>query len=189
MEVVLGMKLTDMAIVFQLFLICLMTVLHIKSSYIHAEVTNEIMYNNVMDGIVEDALRAGYKTIDNKGMPVVDLAEVRRCFVAERNIYDTEDKHILIYVSCNGFYVWDSELSWEWSNIIEFEDAENTSHEQMINQLTVYLKLNYKVDISLPYNDGENIMNTVEEYTLFDIALNRNSTVKSFSAAKIHKVN
>lgn len=182
------MKLTDMAIVFEIFCICLITVLHVKSANIHAEAVNEIMFNNVMDGIVEDALRAGYKTIDWQGLPVVSLDEVRKCFVAEKDIYSSEDRHILVYVDRAGFYVWNSELAWEWSSVVDFSNGEETPHEQKVYQLTDYLENNYNLRVSLPANDGEGITNTVADYSLIAISFNRNSEVKSFSAAKIHKV-
>ena len=83
MEVVSDMKLTDMAIIFQLFFICLITVLHVKSEKLYADTFVNIMYDNVMDGIVEDSLRAGYKTIDADGKPVVILDDVLQCFFAD----------------------------------------------------------------------------------------------------------
>lgn len=183
------MKLTDIAIIFQIFCICLITVLHVKSANIHAETVNEIMYNNVMDGIVEDSLRAGYTTIDNRGFPVVNLDEVRKCFVAEKDIYSSEDRHILIYVDSKCFYVWDSEKAWEWNDGTAFSEGTDTSHEQKVYQLASYLEANYDVELALPFNNGESITNTVEDYSLLALSFNRNSEVKSFSAAKIHKVN
>lgn len=182
------MKLTDIAIVFEIFCICLITVLHVKSANIHAEAVNTIMYNNVMDGIVEDALRAGYKTIDSQGLPVVSLEEIRKCFVAEKDIYSSDDRHILIYVDRDEFYVWNSELAWEWSSVVGFSYGADTTHEQKVYQLIDYLERNYNLSISLPSNDGESMTNTVEDYSLIAMSFNRNSEVKSFSAAKIHKV-
>lgn len=183
------MKLTDMAIVFHLFCICIITVLHVKSANIHGETVNEIMYNNVMDGIVEDSLLAGYKTVDNQGYPVVNLEEIRRCFVAEKGLYSSNDRHILVYVDRECFYVWDSDKSWDWSDGINFVYEDKTAHEQKVYQLIDYIEERYVCSIVLPFNDGETILNTVDDYSLIAMSFNRNSEVKCFSAAKIHKVN
>ena len=183
------MKLTDLAIYFYIFFLCLLTVLHIKSQRLHAEAVNSIMYDNVMDGIVEDALRAGYKSIDKYGVPVVELEEVIKCFLAEKQLYESEDRHILIYVEENGFYIWDSDISSEWSEFIAFSNNADSAitHEEKVQQLTEYIEKRYEIMLTIPFNDGETMMNTVTEYSLIGMSFNRNFAVKSFSGAKLHR--
>lgn len=182
------MKLTDLTLYFYIFFICLLTVVHVRSSNLHAEAVNNIMYNNVMDGIVEDALRAGYKKIDSHGYPVVELDEVKRCFIAEKALYGSTDRHILIYVDNDGFFLWDSEVSPEWSDKHIFSEGENTLHQQKVYELIEYVEAGFNVTLSLPSNDGESMQNTVDEYSLLCMSFNRSYEVNCFSGAKIHEI-
>ena len=160
MEVVSDMKLTDMAIIFQLFFICLITVLHVKSEKLYADTFVNIMYDNVMDGIVEDSLRAGYKTIDADGKPVVILDDVLQCFFAEVNLYDVWAEYIVIYVDVDGFYVWNSRISNEWGEKIEFSRTNETEHPQKVHEIIEYIKKEWGMVLSVAYNDGESYENT-----------------------------
>ena len=180
------MKLTDLAIVFQLFFICLIVVLHAKTSYVHTEMMAETMHNNVIDGIVEDALTAGFYNVDRYGNPMVDLDKVLKCFVEEHKLYGSEDRQILLYVDEDGYYVWDSENILVWSSIIDFSDGANTSHEKKILELTTYMEHTYHINMNIPFNDGETWANTVDDYSLLAISINKNWTVSCFSGAKIH---
>lgn len=181
------MKLTDIAIVFQVFFICLLTVLHIKSSGAHNVTMTSIMYNNVMDGIVEDALRAGLCQVDQDGKPVVDLQEIVQCYVAEEKLYKDSDHHILIYVEEKGFFIWDNHISDKWSDMIVFSDGENTSHTNMVKELATYVEANYSIRLSIPFNDGESLVNTVEKYSLLSIFIDVSNGISCFGGAKIHK--
>ncbi len=180
------MKLTDMAIVFEIFFICLIVVLHVKGSYTHSQVMAETMYNNVMDGIVEDALRAGFYSVDRNGVPMVDLDEVLACFMEEHSLYASQDRQILIYVDDDGYNLWDSDVSPYWSVFMGFSEGEATSHEIKVMELTSYMEENYGISLSIPFNDGETWANTVDDYSLLAISINRNSYVSCFSGAKIH---
>ena len=181
------MKLTDLAIIFQVFFLCLLLTLHIRSNKLHCETVNEIMYNNVMDGIVEDALNAGYKSIDKKGNPVVDLNEVKRCFEAEKELYNSTDRHILLYVETDGFFLWDNELSNIWEEKVIFSAGGDTLHEKKVYELMEYINARYSISLYLPFSEGEAYINTVEEYSLLILSFNRNYEIKCFSGAKIHK--
>lgn len=184
------MKLTDLAIVFQLFFLCIITVLHIRSTRLHALQISEIMHDNVMDGIVEDSLRAGYKSIDiTDGRPWVELSDVKECFKAEVNLYKADTSYVLIYVDCDGFYILDSHVSEEWSEKINFSNLNQTLHEQKIYELTYYIEHQLGIVLNIPYNSGESFMNTIDDYSLIAITYNKNYDVKSFSGAKIHKRN
>lgn len=187
MEAVYVMKLTDLGIVFQIFFICLITVLHIRSNTLYAVKFNEIMYDNVMDGIVEDSLREGYRTVDMSGHPVVELDTVKEVFKAEVCLYDAEASYILMYVDYDGFYIWNSNIADAWNEKVEFTDAENTPHEQKISEITHFFKEKYAIKLNIPYNSGESFMNTIDDYSLIAISFNYNSGVESFSGAKLHK--
>ena len=187
MEVVLDMKLTDIAIVFQLFFICLITVLHIRSLSLYANSFANIMYDNVMDGIVEDSLRAGYKTVDTEGKPLVMLEDIRKCFLAETSLYNVWAEYLLLYVDIDGFVVWNPAISNVWEDKIFFSEAEKTSHEQKIYEITEYMRLKWGFVLSIPYNGGESFKNTIEDYTLIAISYNQTMDIQSFSGAKIHK--
>lgn len=180
------MKLTDLAIIFQLFFICLIVVLHTRSSYVHSEMMAETMYNNVMDGIVEDALIAGFYNVDRYGKPMVDLDRVLRCFIEEHKLFGSEDRQILLYVAEDGYYVWDSDATMMWSLEMHFSDGETTKHEQKVLELTKYIEQEYNINMNIPFNDGETWANTIDDYSLLAVSINRNWDVSCFSGAKIH---
>lgn len=182
------MKLTDMAIYFHIFLLCLLTVLHVKGTNLHAMVVSNVMYDNVMDNIIEDALRAGYEAINDDGTPIVNLDEVEKCFLAEKQLYQSSDRHILVYVDMDGFYIWDNQVADGWSEKISFSMGEKTIHETKVYELQEHLEKNYNVILTLPTNDGETMMNTVYEYSIVGLSFNRNYRVSSFSGARIHKI-
>lgn len=181
------MKLTDMAIIFQLFFICLMTVAGYRDSYLHGESMNEVMFNNVMDGIVEDSLMAGYKSVDDNGRPIVDLYEVTRCFEAENALYSSSNMQLLIYVREDGFQIWDCGETGQWSELIVFSDGERTLHEIKVMELTEYLQYIYGFNVSIPFNDGEAWGNTIDAYSLLAISVNSYYDITSFSGAKLHR--
>ncbi len=184
------MKLTDLAIVFQLFFLCIITVLHVRSTRLHALQISEIMYDNVMDGIVEDSLRAGYKSIDiTAGRPLVELSDVKECFKAEVSLYEADISYVLMYIDCDGFYIWDSYVSEEWSEKVNFSNLTQTLHEQKIYEITYYIEQQLGIVLSIPYNSGESFMNTIDDYSLIAITYNQSYDIKSFSGAKIHKRN
>ncbi len=181
------MKLTDLAITFQIFFICLIVVLHVKSDGIYAAKFNSIMYDNVMDGIVEDSLRAGYKTVDASGKPIVDFFEMERCFNAEVMIYSSNLTYVLFYVDDDGFYVKKSRVSDSWGEKIAFSNKADTIHQQKVYEVTSYMEENLGLKMSIPYNLGESFMNTIDSYTFIAISTNREQDIISFSGAKIHK--
>lgn len=181
------MKLTDIAIVFELLLICLLIVLHVRTALVHNVATTNIMYNNVMDGIVEDALRTGLCKVDKDGKPIVDLKEVVRCYQAEKKLYRDKEHHILIYVEEEGFYIWDSYIPDKWSDMVTFSEGMSTSHANMVKELALYMEENYSIRLSIPFNDGESFANTVEKYSLLSFSIDVSSGIRCFSGARIHK--
>ena len=181
------MKLTDMAIVIELFLICLLVVVHTKGNQSHSLLMNNIMYNNVMDGIVEDSLRAGYKSVDDDGKPVVDMDEVRKCFMAESSMYNCDGGWVLVYVDSDGFYSSASADGFMWSEKQPFLEGADTAHEDKVICLTEYFRDEYGINVSLPTNDGEAWTNTVGDYSLLAVSYNREKGIICFSGAMISK--
>lgn len=179
------MKLTDMAIVFEMFFICLLVVVHMKSSREQAELINQIMYNNVMDVIVEDSLRAGFNTVDRRGEPQVSLKELSACFVAENGLYANNSRHILIYVEKDGFYSSDTYSGFVWGEKYFFDNGELSKHEEKVKCITDYLEEQYGVYVTLPVNGGEPWQNTVNDYSLLCVSYDLNTDICSFSGAII----
>lgn len=181
------MKLTDLAIIFELFLICLLVVVHIRGNQLYGELLNRTMYNNVMDGIVEDALWAGYKSVDNMGEPVVDLAELRKCFMAETDLYEKSGEQILVYVEKDGFFYCKSNDGYIWSGKQAFPSGKDTLHEDKVIYLVEFLRNTYGIEVVLPLNEGESWVNTVGDYSLLAVSYDISSGVYCFSGAMLHK--
>lgn len=181
------MKLTDLAVIFELFLICLLVVVHVRGNQVHGELLNRTMYNNVMDGIVEDALQAGYKSVNSTGEPVVDLEELKSCFMAETELYEKSGEQVLIYVGNDGFYCCESTGGFLWSDKNTFPLGKETAHEEKVLHVVDFLKLNYGIDAALPLNDGESWVNTVGDYSLLAISYDISSGAYCFSGAMLHK--
>ena len=179
------MKLTDMAMVFEVFVICLIVVVHMKSGVKQAELMNQVMYNNVMDVMVEDALRAGFYSVDRRGEPQVNLTELSSCFVAEAALCENISRHILIYVEKDGFYSSDTYSGFVWGDKHLFDNGELSKHEEKVRSIADYLKEQYGVSVAIPTNEGETWQNTVKEYSLLCVSYDMNTDICCFSGAII----
>lgn len=180
------MKLTDLAITFMIFFICLVVVVHIKADRLHGELINQVMYNNVMDGIVEDTLQAGYKSVDKAGNPVVSLQELKRCFQAECGLYGGQWDQFLFYIEKDGFYCCESYNDFQWSRKTEFPEGEEMLHEDKVLYFIDFIQEQYGIKVTLPINDGESWVNTIKEYSLLAVSYDTDTDICCFSGALIH---
>ena len=181
------MKLTDFAIILQVFFICLLVVLHVNGNMIHNKVVSEAMYNNCMDNITEDALKSGYTAVGYGGKPVVDLSELRRAFKSFCELYNNLGEHILIYIEENGFYESSDSYGDDWTDINMFPNN-GKSHERNVEYINSYIKEVYGIDTSIPVGAGETWMNTLKPYSLIVISYNSALDIYCLSGACIHKV-
>ena len=181
------MKLTDMAVLFEVFFICLVVAIHLKECKEQANLMNQIMYNNVMDIVTEDALRAGFYTVDRNGVPLVDLEELCECFIAEVGLYENFGRHILIYVESDGIYSCDTYSEYKWSEKSIFSSGVSTEHEEKVSMISDYLEDKYGVITMIPTNNGETWQNTIKDYSLLCISYDMNTDICCFSGAVIEK--
>ena len=181
------MKLTDLAILAQAFFICILVVTHTKSDVIHNRTIHRVMYNNVMDTLTEDSLVAGFTGVDEMGRPKVKLEKIAALFSSQTNMYGKDTKHIIAYVDFDGMYLCTSYEGYLWGEKIYFTNEGDIPHEEKVLEVVTIVKDKYGIDLSLPYNDGENWSNTIEEYTLFSISYDRVLGLYCFSGAKIHR--
>ena len=154
------MKLTDFAIVANIFFICILVVCHVKGDVLHHKTMNQIMYNNVMDNVTEDSLAAAY---------------------------GENSKHILCYVEGDGYYLCTSYEGYKWSEKNFFSENGEISHEEKVSEIVECINSDYSIKLSLPYNEGEKWSNSIWEYTFFSISYDRLMGIYCFSGARIHK--
>lgn len=172
--------------------LCLFLVINLRSNILYEEMFMNSRYNVIMDNGVENALKMAYEKVGINGKPIVNkevmseylLDEISIMFDGVKNFRDYygEEIKVLIYTEEDGFYYYDIKNG--WSEIIAFSDGENTEHSKKVFELLKYVEDNYKVTLTIPLNDGELFLNTVDDYSL--IAVYRTyENAYCFSAAKI----
>ena len=181
------MKLTDLAITANIFFLCIVVVCHMKGDIMYNKTINKIMYNNVMDNVIEDSLRAGFVGVNFNGGLEVNLQRISFYFDSQAKLYGENSKHILCYVEETGFYLCTSYEGYDWSDKIFFSNNDEISHEEKIKEVIDRVNQDYDISLSLPHNDGEKWSNTISEYTLFSISYNKIMGIYCFSGARIHK--
>lgn len=187
MEGVLNMKLTDLAIIAQVFFICILVVVHVKGDIVHNRMIQKVMYNNVMDNITEDSLVVGFAGVDAGGLPMVNLEDISAYYMAQAKMYGENSKHLIFYVDYDGVTFCLSNEGYKWGDKIYFSDGGNILHEEKVAQLIAIVKDKYGIDMSLPYNDGEKWSNSIDDYMLFGVSYDNEQKIYCFSGAKIHK--
>ncbi len=181
------MKLTDFAIVANIFFICILVVCHVKGDVLHHKTMNQIMYNNVMDNVTEDSLAAAYVGVGINGKPEVKLDRLSLFFESEAKLYGENSKHILCYVEGDGYYLCTSYEGYKWSEKNLFSENGEISHEEKVSEIVECINSDYSIKLSLPYNEGEKWSNSIWEYTFFSISYDRLMGIYCFSGARIHK--
>ena len=187
MEVVLNMKLTDLAIIAQVFFICILVVVHVKGDIVHNRMTQKVMYNNVMDNITEDSLAIGFVGVDAKGVPKVILDDISSYYKKQAKLYGETPKHILFYVDYDGVTFCLSQEEYKWNDKIYFTNNGDILHENKVAELIDIVKSKYGIDMSISYNDGEKWSNSIDDYMLCSISYHSEQHIYCFSGAKIHK--
>lgn len=181
------MKLTDLAIVANIFFICILVVCHVKSDVLHNKTINQIMYNNVMDNVTEDSLSAGYVGVGMDGKPDVELERLSLFFKSQVKLYGEDSKHILCYVEQDSFYLCTSYEGYIWSEKKIFSENDSISHEEKVAKILEQIRDDYGIKLLIPYNEGEKWSNSISDYTLFSISYNKLMELYCFSGARIHK--
>lgn len=181
------MKLTDFAITAGVFFICIVVVCHVKSDILHNRTMNQIMYNNVMDNVTEDSLRAAYVGVEINGKPKVELEKISIYFDSEARLYGENSKHILCYIEEDGFFLCTSYEGYVWSEKILFRNNGEVSHEEKVSKIIEKISTEYSIKLSLPYNEGEKWSNSISEFTLFSVSYNKLLGIYCFGGARIHK--
>lgn len=184
------MKLTDFSIIFVITALCFLITIDVRSDIASERIALTNDYNRILDNATEDALRAGYKNVDSKGKPLVDLNEVSSYFFGEIAImldgtkllrdYYRENVCVLIYQDEEGFYCSDDGFKEKRM----FSSGSDTVHSDRVYELLSIIRERYGVTLSIPLNDGEAFENTVGEYSLIVIYKNYDGFY-TFSGAKI----
>ena len=187
MEVVLNLKLTDLAVIAQIFFICILVVIHVKSDIVHNRMIQRTMYNNVMDNITEDSLAIGFVGVDASGLPMVDYERISDYYKVQVDMYGKDSKHILFYIDYDGVTFCFSSEEYIWEDKVYFTEKGNIIHEKKVAELIEIVKEKCGIDISLPYNSGEKWSNSIDEYMLCSISYHNQQKIYSFSGAKIHR--
>lgn len=181
------MKLTDLAIIAQIFFICILVVVHVKSDIVHNRMIQKTMYDKVMDNITEDSLAIGFTGVDASGLPRVELEKISNYYMAQVDMYGKGSKHILFYIDYDGVTFYFSYEKCQWEDKVYFTNEGDILHEKKVAELIDIVRGKCGIDISLPYNLGEKWSNSIDDYMLCSISFNDEQKIYSFSGARIHK--
>lgn len=189
------MKITDYCIIFGITALCFITVISEKGRLTYNKMYINNRYNVIMDNGVENALRASYESVDNSGNPVVNLDTASDYLLDEVSVmFDgnkiLEDYYydriaLIIYTDDRGYYQYDKVRG--WSGVKLYSDGSDTSHQDKISELLTFVEKEYNIILSVPYNDGENYENSIDDYSLIAIYEGYDG-IYCFSAAKISEV-
>lgn len=186
------MKITDYCIIFTVTALCFITVISERRKAEYNMIYLNIRYNVIMDNAVENSLRAAYESIDSSGRPEVNLIKASDYLTNELSVMLDGDKmlreyyhdrvKLIIYTDYKGYYCYDSSRC--WSGCIEYSYKEKTNHSDRINELLCFIKEEYNIELSVPYNDGESYENTIDDYSLIAVYEGYDG-IYCFSGAKI----
>ncbi len=197
------MKLSDFAIVFSVIALCIFTIVSIKNELLYKNIIENARYNIIFDNAVEDALRAGFKDIDSKGRPIIDKEDVANYLFKEISMsfdsntfmeeYYKNVVKVIIITSDEGFFCYDF-LENSFGEQIKYSNGSETKHENKIDQILSYIEENYGILQNIPYNYGEDDINTIEDNSLLlvykgydNIIDGNNYNSYCFSGATIQK--
>lgn len=186
------MKVSDFSIVFALMVICFTAAMNVRSSLLYERVWLNSRYNVIMDNAAEDALRAAYENVGGDGNPIVNLNTASEYFAGEAAVMLSGDKKlgdyyydrlpVMIYTDREGFFCYRGAEG--WSSIHPYGEGEYTEHSAKINTLLEFIRDTYGIELAIPYNDGEDFENTVNDYSLLVIYRGYDG-MYCFSAAEI----
>lgn len=183
MEVVLKMKLIDFTLIFIGLFICIITVTALKNDTLYKNTLDNIMYNNCVDEITYNALKSSFKSVDDKGEPVINKEILGECLLSEMAVLYS-DSSIKNYLASNyiiGILVVKGEFfifeNGKWINNLTFSQGEDTSHSKKVMEISAYISDNYGNELLLALNDGEKYKNTISDYSLLCIYQNRAKTI------------
>ncbi len=169
------MKLSDFSIVFSIIALCLFTITDIKNELLYKNIIENARYNNIFDNAVEDALRAGFKDIDSNGKPIIDKEEVVNYLFKELSMsfnlntfmedYYYDVVRVMIITTEEGFCCYNFAEN-KFDKLINYSNGIETKHEDKINQMLLFIEDNYNILQYIPYNNGEDNINTIENYSL-----------------------
>ncbi len=171
------MKLTDFAIIFFVFAICIITRMSLKSDILQENMYGNTMYNNIMDNIAESALQRSVK--GEKYAPSIDKEEVlQNIFHAlsvsymemgdAYGVYLQDCIRLVIFTYPDGFWLAGAKEGREfiWSEKILFADGENTSQKEKVESILNECKKQYDVELLLPTEGNTSNTNTIDSYQL-----------------------
>lgn len=168
MEVILKMNHTDFAIIFLIIFISLVVGYDFKMNALREMQNQEVLYNNIFDTAVSDALRNGLELTNNKVKINEDLV-LSQLFEGLNELMSVNITSFpaIIITNYDGFTIWDNGERQE----IVYNDTKpeskinliKTAVEDALNSSTAakYNDLKYKISIS--YNNISEWYNTISD--------------------------
>lgn len=152
----LEMKYTDFAILFIALSICFVVPLELRSRLLERMMSQKIIYNNIFDTAVMDALQESYWIDSSEAY----IDHEKLIYYLERNIkeclsgFDT-NKALILITREDGFYYRYKAVT----EFVQYEDVMN--YEDKINLLRDNIEKNINLMVSIPYIENEEWYNTV----------------------------
>lgn len=169
------MKATDFSIIFCIIFMAFYMTYNIGNQVSESVIFTAMELNKIMDEIVVDAMKEGYRGVDENLFPQFDKNRMIQEFMRESSLLLEEmdiKQYIpyyvkkIIYVEENGYFVFSEG---RWSNKILFNSEE---HEEKIKTIVRSLSKTVnngvgpeKYKINIPMNNGEAYSQTISEYS------------------------
>ncbi|MDY5576815.1 MAG: hypothetical protein SPF70_04975 [Lachnospiraceae bacterium] len=189
------MKLTDFALVFVLCVWCVFSNISFQNDLLQEHIFGTMMYNNIMDNVIEDALEksvsfdmAGF-TIDRDKI-VEEIALERGKFMGEDESYARYQKiriQLIVLTYPDGFYLAggkDINTFGEKEKIF-YSEGNVTPKETKVKEILEASNEKYHLNMLLPEGKSTGLVNTVEDYQLLVIYETYPVTFKGKSYGKL----
>lgn len=162
------MKHTDFALIFMMIFLSIIIEYDFKIKSLH-EISNQgIIYNNIFDTAVTDALRNGLKT--EGAEPVINEELVMKQLFDGLNELieiDMSSFPAIIITNSRGFIIWNNgernELIYEDSTIETKISQIKTAVEDALNSSTAAIYNGFTYTISIPYANANEWYNTISD--------------------------
>lgn len=170
------MSLTNFGILFSVFAICIFLNVGIRQNLLEEQIYGNVMVNNIVDNITQDALRQSFYfdgnrlDIDREKLLRFVTEEMAQEYMAENKGYAKylqKNIKMIILAFPDGFYLGSNQAEeFVWEEKQMFPEGKMTPKEEKAN-MVVEAAENYGVTLYLPNGEKTGLVNDMGEYQLF----------------------
>lgn len=173
------MKLSGYALIFVMIVWCVFSRVSFQNGLLWKNAYGSMMYNQIMDNLIEDSLRQVISFQDNQ--PQLDYEKLSHYLISGIQHYKRDFSNggyfennirFMIVTFSDGYCLWGLENciaedgSKQWTEKIFYEKGVLTSREEKVNTVMQRLYEEAGVELSIPNREGEALQNTLDDYSL-----------------------